>query len=121
MSKRKTADKFKYDDIAKYSDALSIISASYGRKDGLGFPSAKTDYYLGGFIASWLCEVIFDDIACLQWQGEKIEIDIYLENIYWARYENKKPITQAAHDKATAKAYQLGGELTAAGFHVNFR
>ena len=121
MSKQKTSDKFEYDDIAKFTDALSIISASYGRNGSLSFPSPKTDYYLGGFIASWFCEGIFDDIACLQWQGKKVEIDIHLENIYWARYENEKPISQAAHDKATAKAYQLGGQLTAAGYKVNFK
>ena len=116
----KTSDKFDYDHIAKFSDAVSIISKYMGRSVCTGMPSGKGKHYRPEFYVSWCCDAVNDELVMLEWNKEKIKVTIATESLYIARYEEKKPISQKAHDAIEAKLYQLAGELTAAGFYVAF-
>ena len=116
----KTSDKFDYDHIVRFSDAVSIISKYMGRSVSTGLPSGKGKHYRPQFYVGWYCNAINEELVSLEWNKEKIKVTIATEALYIARYEEEKPISKRTHDATEAKLYQLAGCLNAAGFYVVF-
>lgn len=103
-------------DLSKLTDCLTMVAAKFGRVASTGLPSADDNDWHFAFADDG-----FSNYVCaVDYSGGDVKAIIYLDFVLLHGLEGN-----ARQNKASLKTletlYQLGGELSAAGFDVEYK
>lgn len=103
-------------DLHKLIDCLTMVSAKFGRVASTGLPSADDNDWHFAFADDG-----FPNYVCaIDYSRGDIKAILYLDFVLLHGLEGNARQNKASQ-KTLATLYQLGGELSAAGFHVEYK